>query len=304
MRRIIIDCDPGIDDAIAIILALHSKEVEVVGITIAAGNASQSVCSQNALRVLELCNRLEVPVYEGAEQPLTRELTFSDTYCGVDGLGESKLEKPNIKVQDKKAMAFIIEAVNQYDNLDIVSIAPMTNIAEAIQKAPHLEWDKVTVLTMAGYYKILGDAFVGRPRCEWNVLVDPEAFEIVVKSGIQFKSIGLDITAQLHNDMVDKLTQKAAQSRRLDFLKDGIDFNLKTGLKPYSLLVDAMPMAYAIDRSMATFKTGSIAIDCMKALDEHSIVFQAKDDIAHLQVATSFDFEKYIDLLLERVFFA
>ncbi|MEG1829728.1 MAG: hypothetical protein RR309_09975, partial [Cellulosilyticaceae bacterium] len=79
---------------------------------------------------------------------------------------------------------------------------------------------------------------------------------------------------------------------------------LKTGLKPYSLLVDAMPMAYAIDRSMATFKTGSIAIDCMKALDEHSIVFQAKDDIAHLQVATSFDFEKYIDLLLERVFFA
>lgn len=304
MKNIVIDCDPGIDDAIAIMMALHSKEVEVVGITTVAGNTKHTVCAQNALRILELCHRTDIPVYEGADQPLKRILKFSDTYCGVDGLGGSQLAKPTTKVQDKDAIDFIIEVVRKYEGLQIISIAPMTNIAHAITKAPYLDWSKVTVVTMAGYYKILGDKCVARPRCEWNVLVDPEAFEIVVGSGVQFKAIGLDMTAQLCNEMMDDLLKVASHSVRLQFLKDGIDFNLRTGLKPYSLLVDAVPMAYVIDETIATFETGSIKIDCEKRLDQDSISFEPHDEVVHLKVAKSFNFERYIQLLVERVFFA
>ena len=304
MKNIVIDCDPGIDDAIAIMMALHSKELEVIGITTVAGNTTHTTCAQNALRILELCHQTQVPVYEGANQPLKRALKFSDTYCGVDGLGGSKLAKPTIKVQEQNAIDFIIEAVSNYKNLQIVSIAPMTNIAKAIIKAPHIDWSKVTVVTMAGYYKVLGDQCVARPRCEWNVLVDPEAFDIVVKSGVQFKAIGLDMTAQLCNEMVDEILKVASHSARLKFLKDGIDFNLRTGLKPYSLLVDAVPMAYVIDETIATFETGYIKIDCENRLDQDTISFEPHDEVLHLQVAKSFNFERYIELLIERVFFA
>lgn len=304
MRKIIIDCDPGIDDAIAIMLALYSPEVEVVGITTVAGNSTHTICAKNALRILNLCDKPDIPVYEGAAQPMVRKLNFSDTYCGADGLGESTLEESTYQVQDKSAIDFIIEAVSHYDELSIVSIAPMTNIAKAIQKAPDLDWHKVTLVTMAGYYKILGDGFVGRPRCEWNVLVDPEAFEIVIHSGIQFKALGLDIRAELHNDMVDQIINNAAPSARLQFLKDAINFNLRKGLKPYSLLVDAIPMAYAIEESLATFATGSITIDCTRELNEHSIVFEPQNEVVHLHVAKSFNFENYIKLLIERVFCA
>ena len=292
MRKILIDCDPGTDDALAIMLAAYSEEIEVVGITTVAGNARHTVCAQNALRILELCHKTHIPVYEGAHAPLKRTLNFSDTYCGVDGLGESKLPKPITKVQDQNAIDFIIEVVSKYKNLQIVSIAP------------HVDWSKVSIVTMAGYYKILGDKFVGRPRCEWNVLVDPEAFEIVIQSGMQFKALGLDVTAQLQNEMIEEVLKGASSSPRLQFLKDAIDFNLRKGLKPYSLLVDAMPMAYMIDETIAEFESGRIEIDCESPLGEDTITFELHPDYANLQIAKSFNFKKYIQLLRERVFFA
>lgn len=304
MNKIIIDCDPGIDDSLAIMLGVYSKEVEIIGITTAAGNAEPYICAQNALRILELCDKGHIPVYEGAKQPLTRQLTFSEGYCGADGLGESSLDKPSRKVQQENAVDFIIESVKKYGEISIVAIAPMTNLAMAIQKAPELEWHKVNVMTMAGYYKILGDAFTGRPRCEWNVLVDPEAYEVVVQSGVQFRAIGLDITAQLTNEMMEELLSQGVHSKRMEFLKEVVAFNVNKGLKMYSLLVDAVAMAYAIDREIATFETGSIAIDCSKELGEHSIRFELDKNIAHLYVAKTFDFEKYIKMLIERVFSA
>ena len=303
MKKILIDCDPGIDDALAIMLAAYSEEIEVVGITTVAGNASHTICAENALRILELCKKTHIPVYEGAHAPLKRTLSFSDTYCGVDGLGESKLPKPITKVQHEGAVDFIIHTVRKYKVLTIVSIAPMTNLAMAIQKAPELDWSKVSVVTMAGYYKILGDQFVGRPRCEWNVLVDPEAFDIVVHSGVQFKALGLDVTAQLQNEMMQILLNKASCSPRLQFLQDAVNFNLKKGLKPYSLLVDAMPIAYMIDEGIAEFESGRIEVDCESPMGENTITFELHPDYSHAQIAKSFNFTKYIDLLIERVFF-
>lgn len=304
MNKIIIDCDPGIDDSLAIMLGVYSKEVEIIGITTAAGNTEPHICAQNAIRILELCEKGYVPVYEGAKQPLTRQLTFSDSYCGIDGLGESTLAKPSRKVQEQNAVDFIIESVKQYKEIDIVAIAPMTNLAMAIQKEPELDWSRVNVITMAGYYKILGDAFVGRPRCEWNVLVDPEAYEVVIHSGMQFRAIGLDITAQLTNEMMEELLSHGIHSKRMEFLKEVVAFNVNKGLKMYSILVDAVAMAYAIDRDLATFETGTIEIDCSKELDEHSISFKLDQEIANLYVAKTFDFEGYIKMLRERVFSA
>ena len=303
MKKILIDCDPGIDDALAIMLAIYSKEIEVIGITTVAGNASHTLCAENALRILELCKKTHIPVYEGAHAPLKRTLSFSDAYCGVDGFGESTLPKPITKVQNEDAVDFIIHTVQQYQKLTIVSIAPMTNLAMAIQKAPKLDWSKVSVVTMAGYYKVLGDEFVGRPRCEWNVLVDPEAFDRVVHSGVQFKALGLDVTAQLQNEMIHAILEKASSSARLDFLKEAVNFNLKKGLKPYSLLVDAMPIAYMIDEEIAQFESGQIEIDCESPMNQDTITFTRNADYSHVKIAKSFNFERYIELLVKRVFF-
>ena len=136
MRKIIIDCDPGIDDALALMLALSSPELNILGITTVSGNVPAQVGADNALKVLKQMNRLDIPVYCGAEIPLKKDYVDARDTHGEDGLGETNYPKADGVSWKGGAVDFIIETLQKETGVSIIAIGPMTNLALALQKCP------------------------------------------------------------------------------------------------------------------------------------------------------------------------
>lgn len=300
-RKTIIDCDPGADDAIALMLALNSLELDIIGITITAGNSTLEKCCKNALKVLELCNIENIPVYMGASGPIKRKLEFSDLYCGKDGLCEIGLMNKRLNVEKQSAVDFIIEASNKYEGLQIISIAPMANIALALQKSPQMKIGQI--VTSTGFYNTLGEGFKGKPRCSWNFTVDPEAAKIVFESGNIIKVVGIDVSAELKDEMVYYIIEQSRNNEFVDFLRGATKFYSLSKLSPFSLLVDAMAVAYAVNPKIAELKAGNVVVNCTRTIDLKSFVFsQDASKESFVYPAYKFDFHEYVKMLLERVF--
>lgn len=186
-RKILIDCDPGFDDALAIIAAHLIEEIEIIGLTVTAGNASLKNTSKNALNLLSVLE-WDIPVSLGASGPLEieRELTHEKT-----GIGDVKLEDSTNEFHPETAPDYIYEMAKKYEGeLEILAIAPMTNIARALEKYSDLK-NMIKSITFMGGTMDQGNI---RPWAEFNVFVDPHATDIVFKSGIPVTNIGLDIT--------------------------------------------------------------------------------------------------------------
>ncbi|MGE3587681.1 MAG: nucleoside hydrolase [Ilumatobacteraceae bacterium] len=192
-RRIIIDTDPGIDDAMAIFYALASPELEVVGLTTVFGNAHTPVCTQNALRLLEIAGRTDIPVAEGARRPLAMEYRGpADFVHGADGQGDIHAPPPAGAPIAIAAPQFIIDTVmSSPGEITLVPIGPLTNIAVALQAEPRL------ASRLAGIVLMGGNAFCGgnaSPAAEANILNDPEAADIVFGADCPVVMAGLDVT--------------------------------------------------------------------------------------------------------------
>jgi len=187
IRPIIIDCDPGLDDAMALILANKIEDIEVVGVTTVAGNASLENTSKNALNLLYTID-WELPVVIGSEHPLIRERSLSNKKTGI---GELVLQKSNREFCKIDVSDFIYkEAKKYYGNLEILALAPMTNIAKTIIKHPDIIPLIKSITFMGG---TMGRGNI-TPSAEFNIYVDPHAADIVFKSGIPITMVGLDIT--------------------------------------------------------------------------------------------------------------
>lgn len=299
MKNIIIDCDPGADDAIAIILALKSKELNVLGITIASGNAPSKTCAKNALDILKFCDEENIPVYIGENKPLYRDIEFTDEYCGQNGICDYKFLSSSCSIQNISAIDFIYSCAKMYNQITIVSIAPMTNIAKTIIEYPDIKQYNIEIVTMAGYYKT---SDVQKQRSEWNVFVDPEAFKIVCNSGFEIYALGLDISANLTNDMVYDIINNS-NNKYTEFLKKCSEFYTNRRLTPLSLLVDALPIAYLIDNSIAEFIQGKVKIEIGKVIDDSIITFYKSKNSYNFHAAYEFDFDRYTKILKERVFY-
>lgn len=192
-RKIIIDTDPGQDDAVAILLALASPELDVLGITAVAGNVPLPLTQKNALIVCELAGRSDMPVYAGCDAPLARKLVTAEHVHGKTGLDGPQLPTPKMVLQDAHAVDFIIDTVRLHDAgaVTLCPLGPLTNIATAFQKAPDIV-DKVQeIVLMGGAYFQVGNI---TPAAEFNIYVDPEAAEIVFKSGVPIVVMPLDVT--------------------------------------------------------------------------------------------------------------
>jgi purine nucleosidase len=170
-RKVIIDCDPGIDDSLALMLALSMEEVEVVGITIVCGNSPAEMGFGNAKKVLKHMNRLDVPVFTGAEKPMKREYVNALDTHGEDGLGESSLpEVPGYR-QEKTAVEFLSEMLRAGD-CSVIALGPMTNLAELID-TDREAFDRIEELvSMGGSFKSHGNC---SPVAEYNYWEDPDA---------------------------------------------------------------------------------------------------------------------------------
>ncbi|WP_170338262.1 nucleoside hydrolase [Ruegeria arenilitoris] len=200
-RKIIIDTDPGQDDAVAILLALASPdEIEVLGITAVAGNVPLELTAKNARIVCELAGRTDIPVHAGCDRPLKRPLITAEHVHGKTGLDGPVLPDPQMPLAEGHGVDFIIDTLRAQDpgTVTLCPLGPLTNIATAFQKAPDIVERIQEIVLMGGAYFEVGNI---TPTAEFNIHVDPEAADIVFKSGVPIVVMPLDVT---HKALVTK----------------------------------------------------------------------------------------------------
>ncbi len=192
-KKIIIDCDPGQDDALAILLALGSpKEIDVLAVTAVAGNVPLALTEVNAQKLVALAGRIDVPVYRGADRPLVRDLVTAEFVHGKTGLDGTDLPAPSMPLADGHAAQAIIDILRSEPegSVTLCPVGPLTNIALAMRLAPDIVPRIEAIVLMGGAIGI-GNV---TPAAEFNIYVDPHAADIVFRSGVRIVMHGLDVT--------------------------------------------------------------------------------------------------------------
>ena len=195
-HKVIIDCDPGIDDSLALLYALKHPSLEIIALTIVAGNAPVDIALDNAFKILEQTGRTDIPIYRGAEKPLERDFVSAQDTHGIDGLGESNIPRlSHQKAQDTSAQDFLAEYFSHPRQTSIIALGPLTNIALALERNPQLGFNLKRFVSMGGSYKAHGNC---SPVAEYNYWCDPHAARKVFKRlGKKIEMVGLDVTRSI-----------------------------------------------------------------------------------------------------------
>ncbi len=195
-RSIIIDADPGHDDAVALLLALASPELDTLGITTVAGNVPLALTSRNALGVVELAGRDDVPVYAGADKPLVRAPVSAEHVHGQSGLGGVSLPEPTRPLAIENAVDFIIRTLREKPagSVTLCALGPLTNLALALMQAPKIAARLREIVLMGGAYGAGGNI---TPCAEFNIYADPHAAQVVFRCGAPIVMLPLDVTHQV-----------------------------------------------------------------------------------------------------------
>ncbi|MFN6977043.1 MAG: nucleoside hydrolase [Gemmobacter sp.] len=192
-HKIIIDTDPGQDDAVAILLALASPEIDLLGITCVAGNVPLPLTTRNARIVCELARRPDVPVFAGCDRPVAGRLVTAEHVHGKTGLDGADLPEPTMPLQAAHAVDFIIDTLRREapGTVTLCPIGPLTNIATALTRAPDIAPRIARIVLMGGAYFEVGNI---TPAAEFNIYVDPEAARTVFRAGAPITVVPLDVT--------------------------------------------------------------------------------------------------------------
>lgn len=255
-RKVIIDCDPGIDDALAIMLACRSPELEILGLTIVSGNINGYQCAENALHILKVMDRLDIPVYLGATRPLLRDMVVAEETHGEDGLGGVKFEKIEDVRYREGAVDFILNTLKTEDNVSVLAIGPLTNIALALQtdKSALSRMDELVL--MGGAFKSHGNC---SPVAEFNFWADPDAAEMVLNQlNRPITMVGLDVTREvvLTPNYIELLRQfnDPAADFIVDITRFYLDFHWEQERTLGCVINDPLAIAYFIDPSICSGK--------------------------------------------------
>jgi inosine-uridine nucleoside N-ribohydrolase len=258
MKRIWIDTDTASDDAVAILMALRwpDEEIIVEGISTVSGNVSVEECSQNALYTVELCGK-QVPVYQGAGKPLVREAVFGYFFHGPDGMGGMNYPEAKQKIEENHAVNAFIDCIRANPNeIILVTLGPLTNIALALAIAPDLAEKIPMCYTMGGAAATLGNI---TPTAEFNIYVDPEAANMVFHSGIPLTMVGWELcrgSANLDEDEIQKMLDMDTVYSKfaVNCNRQAIQTNREWLGEPMLPLPDPITMAIALDPSICTRK--------------------------------------------------
>lgn len=248
MRKVLIDCDPGVDDALALALAHGSPELDVVGVTTVGGNVELACTTGNALRLRDFLG-MTAPVARGAGMPLVREPLTADAVHGTHGLGDAELPAARSEVIDRHAVDFIIDSLAAAPGeIDLVAIGPLTNIALALRKEPRItQWAARFVLMGGSYTR--GNR---NPAAEFNLLADPEAGAVVFAAPWRPVMIGLDLTLQARATAA--VRARLAEFSRLDaeLLSPALDFMARhvTYRDEGPAVHDACAVGYVLDPTL------------------------------------------------------
>lgn len=207
---IIIDCDPGQDDALMLFMALSAPELDVLGIVAVAGNVPLAAAALNIRILADICQRTDVPLFAGSDKPLHRDLVTAEYVHGKTGIDGVALYEPTVQLQDQHGVDFIIQTLlaATTNEITLVATGPLTNIAAAIIKAPQITHHIKQIIVMGGAMFEGGNI---TPSAEFNVYVDPHAWEIVLNAGRPIFAFGLDVTHQVLSS-----PQRIANIRKLD----------------------------------------------------------------------------------------
>ncbi len=304
---IIIDTDPGQDDAVAILLALASPELDVLGITAVAGNVPLALTEVNALKICELAGRPEVKVYSGAVRPMLRPLVTAEHVHGRTGLDGPDLPEPKMKLQKQYAVDFIIETLMQAPSgtITLCTLGPLTNIALALVKEPRIVPRIKRIVAMGGGFFEGGNV---TPTAEFNIYVDPQAARVVFDSTVPITLIPLDCThkalttkARVEKFRVMKNNTGPATALMLDFFER---FDVQKYGTDGGPLHDPCVIAWLLQPELFTSRDVNVAVECESELTMGMTVidwWRVTDRKANATVTGGINADGFFDLLTQRL---
>lgn len=299
---VMIDCDTGIDDAAALILAFASGKMEILGVTTVAGNVDLSHTTDNTLKVLDLIGT-DVPVYVGADKPMFRELHTAAEVHGADGLRGIKLPESKRKPQPEAAWdAIYREAVAHNGKLQLIAVGPLTNLAIAFSKYNDLPGLIERIVIMGGA-SIHGNV---TPAAEFNIYVDPEAAEIVFRAGVPIYVCGLDVThkSTLNGAEIAKIREMPGAQHKFfaQVCQHSLDWSLKCHNQDGAHLHDPCAVLFALDSSYFTVRQCWVGVETAGNITRGRTVTDLLSDAKHEPNAywvTGIDREKFVETIMD-----
>lgn len=307
-HRIIIDCDPGQDDAVNLFLAMSSPdELEILGITVVAGNVPLALTEVNARLMCDIAGRDDIPVFAGCEKPMVRELVTAEHVHGATGINGIEVTEPAHPLQEQHAVDFIVETLKAAgeETVTLVPTGPLTNIGVAFSKAPEILPKVKEIVLMGGAMRESGNI---SPSAEFNMLVDPHAAAIVFDCGRPITQMGLDVSHQV-------LTTRA-RIERLKNIENGparatvgmLDFFNRHDMDKYNYLGaplhDPCTVAYLLEPSIFECKLCNVSIETESELTMgHTAVdfWHVTNRSKNVNWAWSVDADAFYALLTERL---
>lgn len=313
-KKIIIDTDPGIDDAMAIFLALRSPEVEVIGLTTIYGNVYTTLATRNALHLLEVAGRTDIPVAEGSHVTLTQgtKLRIADFVHGADGLGNQNFPPPNGKPIEESAAAFLARhAKADPGKVTVVALGPLTNIALAIQMDPEFAKNIGQIVILGGAFAVNGNV---NPAAEANIFGDPDAADVVFTSGADILAVGINVTHQVvltgsHREQLASSNGKFAQ-----YLTRILEVYFSYHHEAYNTigvyLHDPAAFLAAVDSSLFTCVEGAVRVQTSGITRGLTILYNKQKRFGEItewtnkptvKVAVTVDAPRVVKLVMDRL---
>lgn len=309
MKKIILDLDTGIDDAMALAYALGSPELDLIGVTATYGNVLVETGVRNDLALLELFGRPDIPVYAGLPHASTKDsfevLEISAFIHGRNGIGEVEVPDAKASVQETSAVDFLIESVEKYgDDLVIVPTGAMTNIAAAMEKSPAFAAN-AHIVFMGGALTVPGNV---SPWAEANIIQDPEAANYMLLTGADLTMVGLDVTLQTLLTYNETKQWRATGTAAGQFLADAVDYYIKA----YDVtaphlggcgLHDPLAVGVAVDPSLVTLLPINLKVDTEGATRGRTIGDETRmnEPVKNARAAVGVDVPRFVEELMTRI---
>ncbi|MRG54500.1 nucleoside hydrolase [Phyllobacterium sp. SYP-B3895] len=306
-RKIIIDTDPGQDDALAILLAFSSPELDVLGITAVAGNVPLALTELNARKICELAGRPDAKVFAGADRPLLRPLITAEHVHGKTGLDGPDLPVPTMPLQTQHAVDFIIETLRREEpgSVTLCALGPLTNVAQVLIRAPELAPRIREIVLMGGGFFEGGNI---TPTAEFNIHVDPHAAQIVLQSGVPVTILPLDVTHKALSTAkrVDRFRNMG--TRAGDACVELLEFFERFDEEKYGSdggpLHDPNVIAYLLKPELYGGRTCNVTVEAANELTLGMTVVDwwgVTDRPSNAYYIRDVDDEGFFDLLIERI---